>query len=77
MKVNPIAENWATVATEAPNDESLGSKHELSGYRQTALKVDQSTNPGLTRIREILTGFAGEDVGEVRWFEIARAGAKP
>jgi hypothetical protein len=73
MKVNPIAENWATVATEAPNDESLGSKHELSGYRQTALKVDQSTSPGLKRIREILTGFAGEDVGEVRWFELARS----
>lgn len=73
LKVNPIAENWATVATDAPNDESLGSKHELSGYRQTALKVDQSTNSGLKRIREILTGFAGEDVGEVRWFELARS----
>jgi pimeloyl-ACP methyl ester carboxylesterase len=77
MKVNPIAENWATVASDAPNHESLASKHSLSGYRQTAFKIDQSSNLGLKRIREFLTGFAGEDVGEVRWFEIARAGAKP
>ncbi len=77
MKVNPIAENWATAQAEAPNPESIGTKHELSGYRSTALKVDQSANKGLKKIREILTGFAGEEVGEVRWFELARSAAIP
>ena len=63
LKPNPDASNWVTVQSEAvidpkSSDSPLVQAHELEGYQEITEAADKNLNPGLQRLREIITSFA-------------------
>ena len=63
LKPNPDASNWVTVQSEAvidakSSDSPLVQAHELEGYQEITEAAHKNLNPGLQRLREIITSFA-------------------
>lgn len=76
LKQNALAKNWVTVERELPVKPSgpgptVLQAHELSGYRGTALLADQSQEPGLARVRGLITEFSSGQ-GKATIYEVSR-----
>lgn len=66
---NPLTESWVTIHADI-EAESIMAAHSVSGYLETAAKVDQLANPGVENILSQLKLTA--DVGQKYVFEIYR-----
>lgn len=75
---NPVSRNVVTVQLDGPNGGPV-KNHEMGGYCESAAELDKSRQVELQKIRANLTGFAGENAGQARWYNLARsrAGAEP
>lgn len=63
LKQNPDGPNWVTVQTEAvidpeSQDSAALQAHELEGYEEITAAADKNSNPGLQRLRKLITSFA-------------------
>lgn len=71
-RTNPLAENLATVQRDLPADTVIEA-HAMAGYRETAALADESTNPGLVRVRTQIAGqLNGLGAGVEYRFELKR-----
>jgi hypothetical protein len=52
-RANPLTENWVTASSSA-EFEDLVAAHRLEGYLKTATELDQSSDVGLNRVRDLL-----------------------
>jgi hypothetical protein len=71
-RANPLTENLVTVQREIPA-KNLVEAHAMAGYRQTAALADIDTDPGLVRVRGLISGqLAGLGEGTEYRFDLIR-----
>jgi hypothetical protein len=70
---NPPARDWVTVRQELAGVDPI-AQHAMAGYVGTALELDAQTDPepGLERIRKLISRFAGQTPGQAYFFELKR-----
>ncbi len=77
---NPITENWSTATRHlnlAPG-ENISAAHDIGNYVQTAKMADESTDTGLSRVKNlILEQLAGATPLETREYSATKEFSKP
>jgi hypothetical protein len=69
---NPLAANWVTVRQEIEGVDPI-TQHEMTGYQATARAIDAfQAEPALQKLREEISGFAGDEAGQAYIFELQR-----
>jgi pimeloyl-ACP methyl ester carboxylesterase len=69
---NPLAANWVTVRQEIEGVDPI-TQHEMTGYQATAKAIDAfRAEPALQKLREEISGFAGDEAGQAYIFELQR-----
>jgi pimeloyl-ACP methyl ester carboxylesterase len=70
---NALAANWVTVRQEFAGADPI-AQHEMAGYLATARDIDEKpvAETGLVRLRQEISGFAGENAGQAYFFELRR-----
>jgi pimeloyl-ACP methyl ester carboxylesterase len=69
---NPLAANWVTVRQEIEGVDPI-TQHEMTGYQATAKAIDAlRAEPALQKLREEISGFAGDEAGQAYFFELQR-----